>query len=84
MNQLLKVGLLALYALGLLSLVTPLPFGAGPVVQRLCLIVLAVHVLETALVFNALRRSPGPFAQSVGLSLLLGALHWWPLVRRKA
>jgi uncharacterized protein YhhL (DUF1145 family) len=84
MNRLLKIGLLAFYALGLVSLVLPLPAGAGQVVQRLCLIVLAVHVLETALVFKALRRHPGPLAQNVGLSLLLGALHWWPLVRPKA
>jgi uncharacterized protein YhhL (DUF1145 family) len=81
MNRLLKIGLLAFYALGLMSLVLPLPAGAGPVVQRLCLIVLAVHGVETALVLKALRRYPGPLAQSVGLSLLLGALHWWPLVR---
>jgi uncharacterized protein YhhL (DUF1145 family) len=84
MNRLLKIGLLAFYALGLVSLILPLPADAGPAVQRLCLIVLAVHVLETALVFKALRRHPGPLAQSVGLSLLLGALHWWPLVRPKA
>jgi uncharacterized protein YhhL (DUF1145 family) len=83
MNRLLKIGLLAFYVLGLVSLVMPLPADAGPVVQRVCLIVLAVHVVETALVFKALRRHPGPLGQSVGLSLLLGALHWWPLVRPK-
>jgi uncharacterized protein YhhL (DUF1145 family) len=84
MNRLLKIGLLAFYALGVVSLLVPLPANAGPVVQRLCLMMLAVHVVETALVFKALRRYPGPLAQSVGLSLLLGVLHWWPLVRPKA
>jgi uncharacterized protein YhhL (DUF1145 family) len=84
MNRLLKIGLLAFYALGVISLLVPLPANAGPVVQRLCLMVLAVHVVETALVFKALQRYPGPLAQSVGLSLLFGVLHWWPLVRPKA
>ena len=81
MNQLLKTGLIVFYAIGLVSLALPLP--GGDFVQRLCLIVLAVHVLETALVFKVLRRYPGPLAKSVGLSLLFGALHWWPLLRPK-
>ena len=82
MNPLFKAGLIVFYAVGLASLALPLPGGAF--VQRLCLIVLAVHVLETALLFKALGRYPGPLAKSVGLSLLFGALHWWPLVRPKA
>lgn len=81
MNLLLKAALIVFYAAGLASLALPLPGGAF--VQRLCLIVLTVHVLETALVFKVLRRYPGPLAKSVGLSLLFGALHWWPLLRPK-
>lgn len=83
LNKALRVGLLLTYLAAALSLVVPLPLDAGPLLQRITLIVLGLHVLETALAWNLLPRYRGSLPASVGLSLLFGLLHWAPLARQR-
>lgn len=84
LNKTLRLALLLTYAAALLALVLPLPWSAGPLAQRFSLIVLGLHVLETALAWKLLSRHPGTLAASVGLSLLYGLLHWGPLAKPAA
>jgi hypothetical protein len=82
MNNYLKINLLGLYLLALVSLVIELPWGSGPYLQRISLILLAIHAVETVVMFKDVKRYQGPLVTSVVLSLLFGLLHWLPL--RKA
>ena len=84
LNKALRIGLLLTYAAALLSLLMPLPFNLGPLAQRFSLIVLGLHVLETAVAWKLLSRYTGTLAASVALSLLYGLLHWGPLARAGA
>ncbi len=83
-NTVSRVALLLTYLGALVALWVPLPLDAGPWLQRISLIVLAIHVLETALAWRLLARYPGGMVRSVLLSLLFGLLHWAPLTRRTA
>ena len=82
MNQFLKANLLALYALAALSLAVTLPWDSNVLVQRLTLVLLAVHVAETVLMFRHVRAYEGALWKSIALSLLFGLLHWLPLARK--
>lgn len=86
MNTLSKAACAAVYLLALLSLVLPFPAGAGPVIQTIALTLLAVHALETVVMFKHVKSYNGPLATSIVLSLLFGLLHWMPLAKanRKA
>lgn len=79
MNPFLKTLLLATYALAIASLLLPLPFDAGPMLRRVSLILLAVHLLELVFVFRHVRLYKGPLGTSMVLTLLFGLLHWKPL-----
>ena len=81
MNTFLKANLIVLYLLALASLVWPLPLDAGHWLQRISLVLLAVHALETVAMFKHVRKYAGPLAVSMALSLLFGLLHWLPLAK---
>lgn len=79
MNTFSRAVLLALYALAIAALFMPLPWGAGPLLQRIALITVAIHILELLFVFKHVKAYQGPLATSVLLTLLFGLLHWMPL-----
>jgi uncharacterized protein YhhL (DUF1145 family) len=79
MNRFLKANCLALYLLALLALVVELPFGAGPVLQKIAVIMLVIHAIEVPIAFAKIKQYQGPLAASIGLTLLFGFLHWRPL-----
>jgi len=81
MNTALKGGLIAIYALACISLVWPLPFEAGPWLQKISVILLAIHLLETIVMFKHVKKYQGPVGTSILLSLLFGLLHWLPLAK---
>lgn len=81
MNTALKGSLIAIYALTCISLVWLLPLEAGPWLQKISVILLAIHLLETVVMFKHVRKYEGPLATSILLSLLFGLLHWLPLTK---
>ena len=81
MNTFFKANLIAIYALALISLFAPLPWDTGPHLQKLTALLLAIHVLETAVAFKHVKAYKGPLLHSIGLSLLFGLLHWLPLAK---
>jgi uncharacterized protein YhhL (DUF1145 family) len=81
MNTFLKANCLGAYALALLSLAVPLPWGLGPVMQNIALALLAIHVLEAIVAFKYIETYKGPLWHSLQLALLFGLLHWLPLAR---
>ena len=81
MLTLLKLGCLALYALGLAALAGWLQGRAAVVSEVLAAAFIVIHVLELPFFWNALRTWRGAFAASVLQALLFGALHSLPLVR---
>jgi len=75
---------LGLYAMGFAAL-TGLWMGEGAVLcMRASLAMLAVHALELLLARRWVALHPGPWWVSAALTLLFGALHWWPLKLRAA
>ena len=80
-NTLSKVLLSLTYLVALASLFVVLPMGAAPVVQKLALALLAVHLLECLLAFKAIKSYAGPLWVSLLLALLFGLLHWMPLAK---
>jgi len=85
-NTLAKALLSATYVLAIISLFVVLPAGASPVVQKLAVVLIAVHALECVLAFKYVKSYSGPLLTSVALALLYGLLHWMPLAKaaRKA
>ena len=81
MNTLLKGGCAAVYLLALVSLAWTFPMGAGPILQKLALILLLVHAVEAIFVFKYIKTYSGPLLTSIVLSLLFGLLHWMPLAK---
>jgi uncharacterized protein YhhL (DUF1145 family) len=80
-NTLSRALLSLTYLLALASVFVTLPMEAGPVIQKLAVALLAVHVLECALAFKYVKTYSGSLAKSIVLSLLFGVLHWMPLAR---
>lgn len=80
-NTLSKVLLSVTYLVAIISLFVALPMGAAPVVQKLALALIAVHLLECVLAFKYVKSYPGPLLTSVVLALLFGLLHWMPLAK---
>ena len=56
-----------------------LPFGAGPILQKIAVIMLVIHAIEVPIAFAKIKQYQGPLAASIGLTLLFGFLHWRPL-----
>ena len=81
MNAFFRANLIAAYMLALLSFFVVLPWGTGPYFQKFTLIVLAIHVLETAVAFKYVKAYKGPLLNSIVLSLLYGLLHWLPIAK---
>jgi hypothetical protein len=81
MNTVLKAGCLAIYLLAVVGAVVALPFGITPTLQKVAVILLAVHVLELLVAFKSVRRHPGPLVDSIALTLLFGFMHWKSLTR---
>jgi hypothetical protein len=81
MNTFFKANLIAIYALALVSLFVTLPWGTGPQLQKITLLLLGIHVLETAVAFKHVKAYKGPLLHSIALSLLFGLLHWLPLAK---
>lgn len=79
MNNTLKASCLALYLLAIVGSFGALPDGITSALQLVAIVLLAGHVLEVLLAFGTLKRHPGPLVDSIGLTLLFGFLHWWPL-----
>jgi hypothetical protein len=84
LNLVLRVLCLLVYALALASLAGLLPdglFGRAPLVAG---VLLAIHALETVVMFKHVRLYPGPLAVSIVLTLLYGLLHWKPLADQQS
>jgi hypothetical protein len=81
MVAILKFACLGTYALGIASLLGLLP-GAGSMLVIASAVLLALHVLETIVMFKHVRRYEGSLATSILLCLLFGLLHWKPLADR--
>lgn len=79
MNNICRAALLALYALALVSLFIAIPWQ--PTVQRITLILLAIHAVELVLMFKHVKAWSGPLPVSILLTLLFGLLHWLPVAR---
>lgn len=81
MNTFLKANLIGLYLLAIASLLVDLPWGSGPWIQRVTLIILAAHAAETLIFLRHVKAYRGPLVVSIGLSLLYGLLHWFPIAQ---
>lgn len=79
MNDILKASCLAIYLLAIVAISGALPHGLASGLQLVAVLLLAGHVLELLVAFGTIRRHPGPLGDSIGLTLLFGFLHWWPL-----
>ena len=80
----LKAGCLAIYALALAGWAGLLPERLSGSMQNIALVMLAVHALETLLMFRNVRLYRGALAVSVVLAMLFGLLHWKPLADAQA
>jgi uncharacterized protein YhhL (DUF1145 family) len=83
LNALSRALLLALYALAIAAVFMPLPWGAGPVLQNIAKITIAIHVIELLIWFKHVKAYDGPLSNSIMLTLLFGLLHWLPIANRK-
>lgn len=81
-NTNLKAGMLALYALTILSLLVHIP--GGSVLQTIMLVILIAHVGEVVACQKQIRLHKGPLIDSIALTLLFGFVHWKPLADQAA
>lgn len=81
MNTFLKANCIAIYLLALVSLLMVLPWGSGPIFQKVAVAFLAVHVLEAIFAFKHIKTYKGSLLISLLLALLFGLLHWLPLAK---
>ena len=81
MLSLLKLGCLALYALGLAALAGWLQGTTAVVFEALAAAFIVLHVHELPFFWNALRTYRSGLAASVLQALLFGMLHSLPLAR---
>lgn len=82
LQSILKATCLLIYLLAIVSGFDVLPAGIAQAVRIVAVLLLAGHVLELLLAFDAVKRYRGPLVDSVALTLLFGFLHWRPLRRR--
>ncbi len=81
MNTFLKANCVVIYLFALVSLLIDLPWGSGPIFQKVAAAFLAVHVLEAVFAFKHIKTYKGPLLTSLLLALLFGLLHWLPLAK---
>jgi hypothetical protein len=84
MNTMFKTILLAIYCLAVLTTIVAPALVVTTVLQYAAIILVAAHVLEALVALPYLGRHPGPFVDSVALTVLFGMLHWLPLKKRGA
>lgn len=82
-NGIVKIACLALYAAGIASVAGLLPEGYS-MIAKIAALILAVHVVETIVMFKHVKRYQGPLAVSILLSLLFGLAHWMPLAKKQS
>lgn len=80
----LKLACLLVYCLAAAKTIGVLPLDAFPYVRAIALLLLVLHLFEMVFAFRHIRRYPGPLAKSLLLTLVYGALHWYPLKRDAA
>ncbi len=81
MLNILKLGCLVVYALGIAAFAGGLHGTAAIVFEFLSVAFVAIHVLELPFFWKALHTYRGSFASSVLQSLLFGVFHSLPLKR---
>ena len=81
MNAFVKATCLAIYLLAVAGALVTLPFGITSILQKVAVILVALHVLELLVAFKNIKRYPGPLIDSIALTLLFGFPHWKPLAR---
>lgn len=79
MFLLLKIGILAIYALALAGLTGLLSGSLASTPQNIAAVLLILHGLELVFMFKQVRKYRGALLVSVILTLLFGLLHWKPL-----
>ena len=79
LQTVLKALLVLVYGLAAVSLLGVLPADLAQLLQRVSLILLAIHVVEVLLMFKWVRLYRGSLAVSILLTLLFGLLHWKPI-----
>lgn len=82
MNTFLKAMCIVIYVTAVIGALGVLHAGFTSIAQQVAVIFLALHVLELLVAFRSVQRHPGPLIDSIGLTLLFGFLHWWPLTKR--
>lgn len=75
------VGLLLLTAF-IINLVMPFPGAWGPGVLKVGLVLLAVHTLEFIIVYKKLKAIGRATAADLFWTLLIGFVHWKPLLKK--
>ena len=83
MHTLLKAGCLAIYLLAVVASFAIPASSVTSVLQFIAVILLAGHVLELVIAFGSVKRYSGPLVDSIGLTLLFGFAHWWPLRKER-
>ena len=81
MLNILKLGCLVVYALGIAGFAGGLHGTTALVFEGLSVAFIAIHVLELPFFWKALHAYRGSFASSVLQSLLFGVFHSLPLKR---
>lgn len=76
-----KANCLGIYLLAVASIFITLPWGSGPLLQKLALLLIAAHALEAVFAFKYIKSYQGPLLNSLVLALLFGLLHWMPLAK---
>jgi hypothetical protein len=84
LNLALRAQCLLVYVLALAVMSGLLPDGAFSRAPLIAGVLLAIHALETVVMFKHVRLYLGPLALSVVLKLLFGLLHWKPLADQQA
>jgi hypothetical protein len=82
MNLVMRIGCLAVYALGIAAFTGLVhgPFAAAAAIGTLALV--GLHALELLFAYRFLHRYKGSMGMSLALALLFGVLHWAPLARQ--
>ena len=75
------VGLLLLAAF-IINLVMPFPGAWGSGVLKVGLVLLAVHTLEFVIMYKKLKAIGRATAADLFWTLLLGFVHWKPLLKK--
>jgi uncharacterized protein YhhL (DUF1145 family) len=83
MNTLMKASCLAIYLISIVASFAIPSSSVTSVLQIVAIILLAGHGLELLIALGSVKRYAGPLVDSIGLTLLFGFLHWWPLRKER-